>query len=435
MHADNSLLRLKAIQNALSPPLKDSAYPPWKKVLILPDDATVDVLFPNPPEAQSIQIAINRKVVCAYRILARSARLVVSGVGTPHEDKSDHIPQFPVLEILPASAVDPSGNQSISIEDAWGVLNALHTIYHTQEVIPIVVSSSLANGEEITKYLLESGLARKKHVLKGVSPDPELFLLRISFWQGAGTGGYHERGWLRGKTDLLARAPFPWIPSFTRTPLVIAAHPLRPSKPQPGELVYRKYLPMVHQFLEFHYMDIEEKDGPTKGRHLAAFHKWQNNPIVNKGWGEAGPLEKHIQYVKELHAKPSVLPLIMSWDGELMGYTELTYIKEDHVAPHVPYGVGDYDRGLHILVGEEKFRGNARSQGWMSGIMHYLFLADPRTDRIIGEPKESNPAVLKLSLDIGMNIEFDFPYKRSVITRLSRDRFFKYDIPSHVQPL
>ena len=31
--------------------------------------------------------------------------------------------------------------------------------------------------------------------------------------------------------------------------------------------------------------------------------------------------------------------------------------QENHVAPYVPEGANDYDRGPHILVGEEKFRG------------------------------------------------------------------------------
>lgn len=36
----------------------------------------------------------------------------------------------------------------------------------------------------------------------------------------------------------------------------------------------------------------------------------------------------------------------------------MTYVmQEDHVATFVPDGAHDYDRGLHVLVGEDKFRG------------------------------------------------------------------------------
>ena len=40
----------------------------------------------------------------------------------------------------------------------------------------------------------------------------------------------------------------------------------------------------------------------------------------------------------------------------------------------------------------------------MTGIHHFLFLSDPRTLRIIGEPKASNAAVIRLSEATGMNV-------------------------------
>ena len=38
-------------------------------------------------------------------------------------------------------------------------------------------------------------------------------------------------------------------------------------------------------------------------------------------------MEKHRAYLRALMADPGVLPVMMSWDGELMGYAELVYIK------------------------------------------------------------------------------------------------------------
>lgn len=34
-----------------------------------------------------------------------------------------------------------------------------------------------------------------------------------------------------------------------------------------------------------------------------------------------------------------------------------------------------------------------------------MFLADPRTQRIICEPKQSNPAILRVMSDAGMHVE------------------------------
>ncbi|KAI0827023.1 acyl-CoA N-acyltransferase [Trametes gibbosa] len=424
--------RLLAIQRTLAP------VGTWRRLLLLPDGARVDVLQPH-DVGQPTQVAVDGVLVGLFRTLPRTLALVVSAIGTPHENTADHIPKYPVLEILPPAAASAAASASVPVADLWAINYALFTLFDTHETIPLVLSDTLKNAADLSAYLLTSGLARKRHTLPQDTAralaEPEHFVLRETFWQGAGTGPYHTRGWLRGHAAQLALAPPPYTQTFTRTPLVIAAHPLRPSKPRPGEVVYRRYVPSLGQTVEFAYVDVEgtsqavECEGETVSRHLATFHRWHNSDHVNRGWGERGPLEKHREYMRALMADPGVLPVMMSWDGELMGYAELVYIKENHVAPYIPGGAWDYDRGLHILVGEEKFRGIHRSKAWISAIHHFLFLSDPRTQRVIGEPKASNDAVIKLSVAVEMNVNtiFDFPYKRSVMTWLPRERFFKYN--------
>ncbi|KAI9568460.1 hypothetical protein HD554DRAFT_2098172 [Boletus coccyginus] len=108
-------------------------------------------------------------------------------------------------------------------------------------------------------------------------------------------------------------------------------------------------------------------------------------------------------------------------DGELMEYLELVYVnvgryvrlgarthmssQENHVATYVPGGAKAWDRGMHVLVGEERFRGWERAQAWLRSIHHYIFLADPRTEHAMGEPKADNGAIMQLSLDSTMHIE------------------------------
>lgn len=45
------------------------------------------------------------------------------------------------------------------------------------------------------------------------------------------------------------------------------------------------------------------------------------------------------------------------------------------------------------------------AQAWFRSVTHYMFLSDPRTLRIIGEPKRNNPAIIKTSCDAGMHLE------------------------------
>ena len=192
-------------------------------------------------------------------------------------------------------------------------------------------------------------------------------------------------------------------------------HPLRAPKPA-GE-IYRRFDPRLGAWISLRTLAIDTD--------LERFSRWQNAPRVLEFWEEGGSLERHRQFLKTLEADPHTLTLIGCFDDQPFAYFEAYWAKEDRIAPF--YDVDDYDRGIHMLVGEQAHRGPHKVASWLSALTHYLFLADPRTQRIVVEPRADNAKMIGYLHSQGYHCEkeFDFPHKRAALMVQSRERFFE----------
>lgn len=78
-------------------------------------------------------------------------------------------------------------------------------------------------------------------------------------------------------------------------------------------------------------------------------------------------------------------------------------------------------------MGDVRYRGPHRVSAWWSSLMHYLFLDDPRTASVVGEPKYTNSSVLVYDLMHGFGLHkfIDLPQKRAALMSCSRERFFQ----------
>jgi acetyl CoA:N6-hydroxylysine acetyl transferase len=249
----------------------------------------------------------------------------------------------------------------------------------------------VADRENLARELLNHGLA----VMIGddLTLLPELAMQRRDNWL----------------VDA-ARPPLPQLYVMTDG----KRHPRR--APKPSGLVYARFIPWLAETISFRVASLDD--------HLDLLHRWMNDPRVDAFWSEAGDLEKHRTYLSRILADPHMLPLIGYFGDAPFGYFELYWAKENRIAPF--YDADDYDRGWHVIVGEDAYRGRRYISAWLPSLMHYMFLDDCRTQRIVGEPAAAHLQQLRnLEVSGFAKIKnFDFPHKRATLVMLLRERFF-----------
>lgn len=210
-------------------------------------------------------------------------------------------------------------------------------------------------------------------------------------------------------------------PQYTFTNFI--RHPLRPKPPAQGETFYTRYIPSFDQYLSFRIASVSTKPSSHPGpvsttsktflppnssinvpaitsslgsmnfhpRDLDLLHSWMNEPRVSAFWGLAGPLEVQESFLTKGLSDRHSFPVIGCWDGKPFGYFEIYWVKEDHLGRHLASkDLNDWDRGFHALIGEQEFRGAHRVRVWLSALVHYCWLADPRTEKVLVEPRIDN---------------------------------------------
>ncbi|MDN3609930.1 GNAT family N-acetyltransferase [Vibrio ostreicida] len=191
-------------------------------------------------------------------------------------------------------------------------------------------------------------------------------------------------------------------------------HPMRP-KPQKGPL-YRRYIPELESTLSLVGLDVDQ--------HARLFSKWQNSPRVAAFWEQTGSLDEHTAYLEEQVANDKNQLLMVCLNEQPFAYIEAYWTKEDRISPY--YEAGDYDRGIHMLVGEQEHRGAHKVAAWLPSVCHFLYLSDPRTQKIVSEPRADNSKMIGYLHTYGFAQlkQFHFPHKRAALMCQLRDTFF-----------
>lgn len=183
-------------------------------------------------------------------------------------------------------------------------------------------------------------------------------------------------------------------------------HPVRPKPPRQGEVFYTRFVPSVGKYLSFRVASSSPKPVPYLGPlspspqqptenggrdspnlHLTTLcdmvlvQMWLSKPRVSKFWG--GYVSN---FLTNALASPHSFPVIGMWDGVPFGYFEIYWVKEDILGRYV--NADDFDRGIHVFIGEEWARGKVQS--WVSSLCHWIFCTDYRTNSVCIEPRVDN---------------------------------------------
>ncbi|KAK4124323.1 hypothetical protein N657DRAFT_595102 [Parathielavia appendiculata] len=335
----------------------------------------------------------------------------------------------------PAVTVTWTSAEPPTVAQLWLITYAIFTVRPSEEAFRLDAQGP--GADRLARQLQTVGLAithptpaSKPEVIAQSSsnnPNNELLVSRSAFWQGAGSPFGSRPVWAPEAQDPdLSCYPIPppeYIITTASDPSTTGSafywHPRRRSKPQPGSVVYSRWIPHLRETFSMVALDW------SRAEHVDLFHAWQNDPRVSQGWDLRGTREQHVEYLRRAHEDPHRLAVLARFDETFFAYFEVYWAKEDSVGAYYP--AGDYDRGRHSLVGDVRYRGPHRVSAWWSSLMHYLFLDEPRTARLVGEPKFTNSSVLMYDLIHGFGLDkfIDLPHKRSALMSCSRERFFQ----------
>ncbi len=290
------------------------------------------------------------------------------------------------------------------------------SLHIQQDALELLSATTLRHAEELQLKLLSLSPTVPQDFLFGLAMDhlfgenPQVHSIQIAPHRPVTRAEFYQTSliWQKAKVS----SPLPQE-SWTHTDG--RSHPIRP-RLTPG-IQYRRYIPELKTHLSFRTIEIE--------RDLDTFHQWHNQPRVADLWElnqSKGSLQKYLERgLNDSHQ----IPLILELNEESVGYFEVYWATEDRLGPY--YDSDPYDRGFHFLIGEERFLGKERTAVALHAICHHLFLDEPRTSRIVAEPRADNQRVIKyVSVVPGWSFvkEFDFPHKRAALLECERHGFF-----------
>ncbi|KPF42508.1 GNAT family N-acetyltransferase [Rhizobium sp. AAP43] len=184
-----------------------------------------------------------------------------------------------------------------------------------------------------------------------------------------------------------------------------------------ADFAYCRFDPEIGATVAFRLLD---KESDTE-----LLWRWMNQPHVVPQWKMAKPIELIADYIERNLEDPHQDPYIGFIDGVPMSYWEAYWAKEDILGQHYP--ALEKDRGWHMLVGDPSFFGRGFAPAVIRAFTRFLFLDDPQTAKVVGEPAVSARRLLRYAPECAFEEqgEIELPDKRAKLMFCHRETFLQ----------
>lgn len=177
---------------------------------------------------------------------------------------------------------------------------------------------------------------------------------------------------------------------------------------------FERYDPLIQKKISFRHVSMEED--------VERLHSWMHEKHVIPFWNLNVSLENYTAHLQRFLQDDHQTLLIGEIDGVPMSYWESYWVKEDIIGTCYPFG--EYDQGIHLLIGPKKFLGKGFIYPLLLTILYKKFQV-VETNQIIAEPDIRNEKMIHVFKKCGFQPvkEVELPDKTGLLMICEREGF------------
>ncbi|MEM1506039.1 GNAT family N-acetyltransferase [Domibacillus sp. 8LH] len=177
---------------------------------------------------------------------------------------------------------------------------------------------------------------------------------------------------------------------------------------------FERYEPLIQKTISFRHVSMEED--------VERLHLWMHEKHVIPFWNLNISFENYTAHLQRFLQDDHQTLLIGELGGVPMSYWESYWVKDDIIGTRYPFG--EYDQGIHLLIGPKEFLGKGFIYPMLLTILYKKFQV-VETNQIIAEPDIRNEKMIHVFKKCGFQPvkEVELPDKTGLLMICERKVF------------